>query len=185
MAEYNLTEKIRPLEALIIDVDGVLTPGGIWYSDEGDQLKRFDVKDGLGLVALGELGMKLGIITGKTSKILEKRASELRVDALFQNRPNKIPTYRELRDSWELRDEQIAMAGDDVIDIPLFDVCGFSVSPADGAPAARRAADWVTRAPGGKGALREICEIIISAKTGIYPPDEFLMKWTRNLPKNR
>ena len=95
MREYNLNEKILPLKAILLDVDGVMTPGGIWYSDSGDQFKRFDVQDGLGLVSLRELGMKIGIVTGKKSELLKKRAGELRVDDLYQESPLKMPAFED------------------------------------------------------------------------------------------
>lgn len=177
MVSYNLTKKIAPLKALVLDVDGVLTPGGIWFSDFGEQFKRFDVKDGLGIVALGRLGIRTAIITGKQSALLEKRAGELRVSDLYQNRPFKMPALIEFAEKYSLEMSEIGFVGDDVIDIPVMEACGFSACPSDAAFAVRRSADWVARFPGGNGALREIVEIIVSAKTGLYPPDEFFTAW--------
>jgi 3-deoxy-D-manno-octulosonate 8-phosphate phosphatase (KDO 8-P phosphatase) len=181
MVSYNLAKKIVPLKALVLDVDGVLTPGGIWYSDSGDQFKPFDVKDGLGIVALGRLGILTAIVTGKQSALLDKRAGELRVTDLYQNRPYKMPVLIEFAEKHGLEMSEIGFVGDDVIDIPVMNACGFSACPSDAAFAVRRNADWVSRYTGGKGALREIVEIIVSAKTGLYPPDEFFADWVDEL----
>ncbi len=181
MRSYNLNIKIAPLKALVLDVDGVLTPGGIWFTDNGDQLKRFDVKDGLGVVALRKLGMFTAIITGKKSALLEKRAGELRVTDLYQGQRYKMPALKDLGSKHGLDFSEIGFIGDDVIDIPAMDICGFSACPSDAASAVKRSADYVSRQPGGKGAIREIVEIIIAAKTGAYPPDDYFTAWAKEL----
>jgi len=185
MRSYNLTLKISKIEALLLDVDGVLTPGDIWYSDSGDQFKSFDVKDGLSIAALRELKMKIGIITGKHSDLVGRRAGELNISDLYQNSPNKIPAFEDFMAKHGLVDEQVAFVGDDVIDAPVMARCGFSACPSDASAIAKRTADWVSRYPAGHGAVREIAEIIIAAKTGEYPPDRFFLKWVENLPERR
>lgn len=185
MRSYNLTSKITPLKALVLDVDGVLTPGGIWYSDTGDQFKKFDVKDGLGIVALGKLGIRTAIITGKESQLLEKRAGELRVSALYQNRPYKVPALKEFAAKFGLELSEIGFVGDDIIDIPVMELCGFSACPSDAVQQVQKTADWVARRSGGNGALREIVDIIVSAKTGLYPPDEFFIEWAKQIQSLR
>ena len=185
MRTYNLTEKILRLKAVLLDVDGVLTPGGIWFSDSGDQFKRFDVKDGLGLVALRKTGIIAGIITGKHSELVARRASELRIEDVYQGFPNKMPAFEDFMGKHELEPEQVCFFGDEVIDVPVMRKCGLAVCPADAAPIAKRNSDWVARAPGGAGAIREIVEIILAAKSGIYPPDNVFIEWVGKLPFKR
>jgi len=181
MREYNIFKKILPLKAVLLDVDGVMTPGGIWYSDSGDQFKRFDVRDGLGLIALSEVGIRLGIITGKQSKLLEKRASELRIEKVYQKTPFKVPALTDFAESFDLKLEEIAFIGDDVIDIPAMELCGFSACPGDAPYTVKRVVDWQMRASAGFGALREISELIIAAKGTGFPADDILLDWARKL----
>jgi len=185
MREYNITKKILKLKALILDVDGVLTPGGIWYSDSGDQGKRFEVKDGLGLVALTTIGLKTAIITGKQSQLLEKRACELRISELYQKSPYKIPPFESFIEKYGFTEDEICFVGDDVIDIPVMERCGFSACPGDAVYFVREKADFVACNSGGKGALREICEVIIAARTGHYPADRFLLEFARSLSQRK
>ncbi|HHS50981.1 MAG TPA: phenylphosphate carboxylase subunit delta [candidate division Zixibacteria bacterium] len=181
MREYNIMKKLAKLEALVLDVDGVLTGGGLHYFDNGGQGKVFDVKDGLGLVALGALGVRLAIITGKRSDLVERRAGELRVEDLYQGYPFKVPALEDFLVKRGLDPQNVGFVGDDVIDIPAMRICGFSACPSDAVFAVRRAVDWVARDAGGAGCLREIAEMILSAKTGHFPPDEFLFRWAQNL----
>jgi len=183
MRQYNLVKKIRPLKGMLLDVDGVLTPGGIWHSDYGDSFKKFDVRDGLALFALHKLDIRLGIITGKESKIVGARAKELRIDDIYQDSPIKMPAFEDFTDKHGFDASEVAFIGDDIIDVPVMKACGFSACPSDGAFVARRNADWVTRASGGNGAIREVVEIIVSAKLGVYPPDTFFSEWVGYLPE--
>ena len=183
MRSYNIIGKLRSLEALVLDVDGVLTPGGIFYLDSGDQFKRFDVKDGLGLVAMRSLGVRLALITGRHSELLERRAADLGVEDLYQGHNHKVSALRDFVSKRGLDLDRVGFVGDDVIDIPAMEICGFSACPSDAASAVRRSADWTMRMRGGYGALREIAEMIIAAKTADFPADKALIEWARNLEK--
>ncbi|MCK5832155.1 HAD-IIIA family hydrolase [bacterium] len=181
MITYNIVKKLSELEALVLDVDGVLTPGSLEYLDDGNQGKFFDVRDGLGLVALTGLGIQLAIITGKSSELVERRASELRVKDLYQGYSYKVPALDDFLSKRGLKADRVGFVGDDVIDIPAMERCGFSACPANSVFAVRRLAHWTTRASSGQGCLRELAEMIISAKTGCFPPDKFLIDWAREL----
>ena len=185
MRSYNIIKQLRELDALVLDVDGVLTPGGIFYLDGGDQFKRFDVKDGLGAVAMGGFGVRIAIITGKRSEIVARRAAEIGVEDLYQGYGFKVPALEDFIGKHDLDPARIGFVGDDIIDIPAMELCGFSACPADAAFALRRSVDWVTRSPGGYGALREIAEMIISAKSGQFPADSALLEWARKLEGKR
>ncbi len=183
MRAYNIVSKLRELEALVLDVDGVLTDGVLEYLDDGGQCKTFDVRDGLGLVALSSLGVRLAIITGKRSNLVERRAGELGVEDLYQGYPYKVPALEDFLGKYKLDASRTGFVGDDVIDLPAMEICGFSACPADAVPAVRRAAVWTTRARAGAGCLREIAEMIVSAKAGRFPADEVFCSWAKGLKK--
>ncbi len=181
MRSYNLISKILPLKALLVDADGVMTCGGIFRCNSGDELKRFDVKDGLALYALRKFGMRVGIITGKNSELMKQRAKELRIEDLYQSFPVKMPAFEDFIGKHDLQPSEVAFVGDDVIDIPLMDACGFAICPSNAAHIVMNHADWITRASGGDGALREIVEMILAAKLGQYPPNKFLLDWASGI----
>jgi 3-deoxy-D-manno-octulosonate 8-phosphate phosphatase (KDO 8-P phosphatase) len=146
---------------LVLDVDGVLTDGGIVYADDGTELKRFHVRDGSGLKIWQHLGKRAAIITGRTSKVVTVRALELGIEPVYQGAPEKMAAYRDLLAAGGLRPEQVCFVGDDVPDLPVLLSCGLAVAVADACPEARAAAHYVTRAGGGRGAVREVVELIL------------------------
>jgi 3-deoxy-D-manno-octulosonate 8-phosphate phosphatase (KDO 8-P phosphatase) len=157
----SLADRCAPIELLVLDVDGVLTDGGIIYSDDGSELKQFHVRDGSGLKIWQYLGKRTAIITGRTSKVVTVRAAELGIAPVYQGTPEKMAAFRELLAAGGLRPEQVCFIGDDVPDLPLLLSAGLAVAVADACPEARAAAHHVTRAAGGHGAVRETIELIL------------------------
>ena len=157
-------EKARAVKLLILDADGVLTDGRIIYTDQGEEVKAFNVKDGHGLKLLMRAGIRVAIITGRNSPAVEHRARDLGIARVFQKALNKLEAYEELRTTEKLRDEEICMVGDDLPDLPVLRRCGFAVAVADSVEDVKRAADYVTSKEAGKGAVREVCDIILKAQ---------------------
>jgi 3-deoxy-D-manno-octulosonate 8-phosphate phosphatase (KDO 8-P phosphatase) len=144
-------------------VDGVLTDGRLWYGPEGETVKAFDVRDGHGLVMLRD-HVELGVLSGRPAGPTQSRLADLRIrHASFGNR-EKLPAYRELTARLGVADGEVAFMGDDVNDLPVLRQVGLSACPADAAPEVLAEARLVARARGGRGAVRELCEIILKAK---------------------
>jgi 3-deoxy-D-manno-octulosonate 8-phosphate phosphatase (KDO 8-P phosphatase) len=157
----TLQERCSGIAMLVLDVDGVLTDGGIVYADNGVELKQFHVRDGSGLKIWQHAGKRAAIITGRTSPIVAVRAAELGIEPVYQGAMEKVPAYRRLLADAGLRPEQVCFVGDDVPDLPLLGSCGLAVAVADACLEARAAAHYVTRARGGRGAVRETIELIL------------------------
>ncbi len=160
----ELKKVAKALKLLILDVDGVLTDGTIILDNEGNELKVFNVKDGHGLKMLSRIGVKIAIITGRYSKAVEKRAKELGITEVYQRCYVKTSAYEHLIKKLEITDKEVAYIGDDVVDIPLMKRVALPIAVADGADEAKSVALFVTKSGGGKGAVREVCELIIKAK---------------------
>jgi YrbI family 3-deoxy-D-manno-octulosonate 8-phosphate phosphatase len=152
------------VRALVTDVDGVLTDGGLYYAENGDELKRFDVRDGQGLVLLREAGVLTAIVTRKQTTIVTRRARELGIAEVHQNVTDKARAIADLVARHRLDPASICYVGDDVGDLPAMRAVGLSVAVADAVPEVRRAATYITRARPGHGALREICNLILAAR---------------------
>ncbi len=149
------------IRALFFDVDGVLTDGRVYLSDEGREFKVFDTKDGHGIkMALAE-GLDVAWISGRTSRATAQRARELGVRHCYQGVADKLKVYRALCRRWSLTPRETAAMGDDEPDAPLLEEAGFSACPSDAAMPARRAAQVVLKNPGGRGAVREFVEHIL------------------------
>lgn len=159
-----MTTPLSDIELLLLDVDGVLTDGSITYSDSGEQIKRFNAKDGLGIRLLMDAGIGVGIITGRKSKALEHRCKNLGIHLLFDGIKNKAEALETICAQTGKNAEKIAFAGDDLIDLPVMKRVGFSFCVCDACPEVKTHADRVTRHKGGKGAVREICESILKSK---------------------
>jgi len=157
----TLQERCSGIAMLVLDVDGVLTDGGIVYADNGVELKQFHVRDGSGLKIWQHAGKRAAIITGRTSPIVAVRAAELGIEPVYQGAMEKVPAYRRLLADAGLRPEQVCFVGDDVPDLPLLGSCGLAVAVADACLEVRAAAHYVTRARGGRGAVRETIELIL------------------------
>jgi 3-deoxy-D-manno-octulosonate 8-phosphate phosphatase (KDO 8-P phosphatase) len=152
------------LRLLLLDCDGVLTDGRITFVEGGDELKSFHTRDGHGLVLLHRAGLGSGIISGRTSSAVERRARDLGIRYVRQGELNKVTAFEEVLAAAGVRAEEVCFVGDDVVDVPLMRRSGLAVAVADATEDTRAAAHYVTRLPGGFGAVREVCELILKAQ---------------------
>lgn len=138
-----------------------MTDGGIYYSNSGDEFKKFNIQDGYGIRKLHQAGIKVGIITGRTSKIVEKRAHDLEITEVYQNLDNKLEAYESIKKKFDLTDASIAYIGDDEFDLAVLKRAGFSAAPADAMPVVKKHVQYVCTHGGGHGAVREVIELIL------------------------
>ena len=160
----GLKERARKVKLLIFDVDGVLTDGGIILDGGDNEYKKFDVRDGHGIKLLQRAGFDVALITGRYSRVVEKRAAELGIKEVYQRCLDKAPAYEALLDKLGLSAKETAYVGDDVVDIPILRRAGLPVAVADAHEEAKRHALMITKAKGGRGAARECVEFILKAK---------------------
>ena len=160
----SVPDRCRPIELILSDVDGVLTDGGIWYDNQGVELKSFHIRDGLGIRLWQRAGFKFGLLTARTSHIVKLRASELAIDIVRQGFEDKLPAAQEIIQGSGLMPEQVCYIGDDLTDLPVIRHVGLGVAVADAAEEVLAAAALVTTLPGGRGAVRELVETILKAK---------------------
>lgn len=158
-----MNNKLKHIKLLLLDVDGVMTDGGIIYDANGVETKRFNVKDGHGIKMLQRYGIEVGIITGRTSIVVDNRAKELGITLLYQGSLKKIEQYEEVKQVTGLMDHQIAYMGDDIIDIPVIKQVGFSAAPADAVDDVLATVDYTSNLKGGAGAVRDLCDHILKA----------------------
>lgn len=158
-----MQEKLAKIKLLLLDVDGVLTDGRIIYDNQGNEIKSFDVKDGHGLKLIQRAGIRVGIITGRSSHVVANRAKELGIDILYQGALSKLEPYRQILADLQIEDAQVAYVGDDVVDLPILRRVGFSATVADAVPDLLPLVDYVCHRPGGRGAVREICDLLVRA----------------------
>ena len=159
-----LLEKARRVRLLALDVDGVLTDGSLYYDQAGNELKCFCTRDGFGMTALQRFGIRIAIITGRTSAIVTRRAQELGIDLVYQGALNKLGAFNDLLCKEGVAENEVCYAGDDLLDIPVLDRAGLSVTVADADSVVKDRVHWVTKLGGGKGAVREICQLILVAQ---------------------
>lgn len=164
MSPAELRRRFRRLRAFVCDVDGVLTDGGLYYGPRGPALKRFDVKDGMGLRLLREAGLRLAWISGEAGPILRSRAAKLGIRDLYLGVEDKRAAFAGFLKKRGLAAAECAYAGDDVNDLGVLALAGVALAPADAVPAVLRAAHWTSSRPGGRGAVREICDAILAAR---------------------
>jgi len=156
-------EKLKHIQLLLLDVDGVLTDGSIIYNDDGSETKIFNAKDGLGLRLLMEAGIKVGIVTGRRSQALDHRCQNLGIHLLFDGVGDKAAMLEKITEQTGIAAANTAFVGDDMPDLPMMRRTGLSITVADAPEIVRKNADWTTHAPGGRGAVREVCEALLSA----------------------
>jgi 3-deoxy-D-manno-octulosonate 8-phosphate phosphatase (KDO 8-P phosphatase) len=161
-----MDDSLAKIRLLLLDVDGILTDGRIHYDTAGGEVKSFDVKDGHGLKLLQRAGFRVGIITGRNSNIVQRRAEELGIEILYQGAKKKLVPYEEILRETGLRDEQVAYMGDDLVDLPILQRVGFSATVADAVAEVRERVDFVASRPGGRGAVREVCEMLLKRTGG-------------------
>lgn len=149
------------IKLILSDVDGVMTDGSLSFDRNGDELKTFHVRDGLAVFFWRSLGYKFGLITGRTCPIVEARARELKIDYVRQGALDKMPHVDAIAAEAGVSLEEIAYLGDDLLDLPVIRAVGFGAAVGDGVAEVRKAADYVTTSPGGRGAVRELVETVL------------------------
>ncbi len=162
-----ITDKLKNIKLLLLDVDGVLTDGSIIYDDQGKEIKAFNVKDGLGIRLLMDAGINVGIVTGRSSKALKYRCENLNISYIFDGVGDKSTILDSILTRSGVQPEQIAFIGDDLPDLPLMRKVGLPVAVADAHDKVISISDIVTESKGGNGAVREVCETILKAQ-GIW-----------------
>ncbi len=160
----DILEKAARIKLVVFDVDGVLTDGSLYIGDDGQEYKAFHSRDGHGMKLLQEAGVKIGIITGRTSRVVEHRMASLGIEHVYQGQLEKLPAFRDLTHKLDLASEAVAYVGDDVVDLPIMVRVGLAIAVADAHPLVTRHAHWQTTNPGGRGAARDVCELILEAR---------------------
>jgi len=161
----TLADRCRKIELLVLDVDGVLSEGNIIHASDGAELKNFFVRDGSGIALWRACGKPVALLSGRSSETTVLRARELRLEQVIQGSHEKLPRFRQLLASMGFRPEQACFVGDDVPDAPIFNNCGLAVAVADACPELLRQAHYVTRTPGGRGAVREVIELLLRCQS--------------------
>ncbi|MDF1578431.1 MAG: HAD hydrolase family protein [Desulfobulbales bacterium] len=157
-------ERAAGIRLLLLDVDGVLTDSTIVYLPDGVETKGFSTRDGLGIRLLQEAGVEVGIITARRSEVVQRRAANLGISRLYQGAGAKREVYEQIIAELDLMPEQVAYMGDDWLDLPVMTRVGLAAAVADAAPEVRDIAHYVTASPGGRGAVREVCDLLIEAQ---------------------
>ncbi len=157
-------EKIKRLKLLVLDVDGVLTDGRLFFDDQGREYKCFHARDGHGIKLLRQSGVEVAVISGRQSNSVAIRMRALGVGQVYQGHEDKRAAFAEILRHLQLQPEQAAHVGDDVLDLPLMRQAGFAVAVQDANFAVKRHADWCTQTPGGLGAVREVCDLIMQVQ---------------------
>ncbi len=145
-------------------MDGVLTDGSIYYGESGEELKKFNIHDGHGIVKLQQAGVTVGIITGRSSKLVQRRADDLGIHEVYQSFENKMEAYERLKAKLGLSDDEIAYVGDDEPDVAVLKRVGFSAAPSDAVEHVKRQVDYVSIRRGGEGAVRDVIELILRGR---------------------
>ena len=164
MKKSEPLEKLKHVQLLLLDVDGVLTNGSIIYNDAGRETKIFNAKDGFGLKLVMQAGIKVGLVTGRSSKALRHRCDNLGIPYLFDGIADKAFMLEKIAAQTGVSPENAAFVGDDLPDLPIMKRTGLSIAVADAHEIVRQKADWTTQAPGGHGAVREVCEALLRAQ---------------------
>lgn len=160
----SILPRLKKIKMLATDVDGVLTDSGMYYSENGDEMKKFSTRDGMGLVLLRKAGYKLAIITSEDTKIVERRAAKLKITDLFQGARDKVAAMEILMKRHSLTWDEVAYIGDDVNDLEVMKRVGLALTPADGTDQNKKMAHYITKKNGGAGCVREICDLLLSLK---------------------
>ena len=160
----NLEARLQRIELILSDVDGVLTDGGLFYDQQGSELKKFHVRDGLGIKLWQRAGYRFGLVTARTSNIVRMRANELGLDLVRQGHENKLPIVEEIIGELGYSAEQLCFIGDDLTDLACLQFAGVGATVSDGATELKDEADLVTSQPGGRGAVRELIEVLLKSQ---------------------
>lgn len=158
-----IEERAKKIKLLILDVDGVLTDGRIVYDNFGDELKFFNVQDGFGMMLLNGAGLKSVIITAKKTRIVRRRAREMKIAEVYSDH-EKVKVYKKVIKRFKVKDEEVCFMGDDLLDLGIIKRVGLSVAPPNAVEEVKASAHYVTKKEGGKGAVRELIEIILKSQ---------------------
>jgi 3-deoxy-D-manno-octulosonate 8-phosphate phosphatase (KDO 8-P phosphatase) len=159
-----IVEKARKLKLLILDVDGVLTDGRLFFDNDGNEYKSFHAQDGHGIKMLRQTGVEVAVISGRKSQSVALRMKNLGIEHVYQGHENKVAAFNELIEKIGITPDQAAHVGDDVIDLPVMVRVGLAIAVNDANFAVKQYADWCTTLPGGQGAVREVCDFIMQAQ---------------------
>jgi len=160
----DILEKASRIRLLILDVDGVLTDGSLFVGDDGQEYKAFNSRDGHGIKMLQKHGVIVAIITGRTSQVVEHRMANLGVTHVYQGKLEKLPAYKELAAKLGIPAEETAYVGDDVVDLPVMRKIGLAIAVQDAHPLVQAHSHWQTPSHGGRGAARDVCEMLMEAQ---------------------
>lgn len=160
----HLLDKVAKIKCMICDVDGVLTNGMNYIDNHGNELKSFNVQDGVGLKLLMAAGIQVAVITGSFNKVIDHRMEQLGIKLYFKGQINKQKAYESLKGDLALADDMFAYIGDDVVDLPIMRQVGFSIAVANAVSQVKTHADWITTLPGGNGGVREACDYILGVQ---------------------
>lgn len=159
-----LIEKAKKLKLLILDVDGVLTDGKLFFDNQGNEYKSFHARDGHGIKLLRQTGVEVAVISGRKSASVALRMQNLGIEHVYQGHEHKVAAFNEIIEKLAITPEQAAHVGDDVLDLPVMIRAGLAIAVNDANFAVKQRADWVTTLPGGQGAVREVCDFIMQAQ---------------------
>jgi len=176
MTHASVTGIARTIRLVVFDVDGVLTDGRLILGERGEEYKVFHVHDGLGLVMLRDAGLEAAVISSRSTPVVQERMAALGINYVYQGENDKRRALEELMRKLQVKNEETAFVGDDLVDLPAMSLAGLAISVANAQPLVRDKADWVTVNAGGRGAVREVCEMILAAQEKLvlaqqrYPP---------------
>jgi len=160
----KLKEKFKRIRLLILDVDGVLTDNSLYISGSGEEMKRFDVSDGMGIYLAKKSGIKIALISGRKSKATQLRAEELRIEDAILDANEKLVPYQRIKSKLKIKDEEIAFMGDDLLDVPVLKKAGLPIVVENSNHITKKYAAYITEAKGGQGAVREVIDLILRSK---------------------
>ncbi len=158
--------RVKSITAIVLDVDGVLTDGRLYYDASGECIKTFHAHDGAGIVSWIRSGGKIALLSGRNTPIVARRAANLGIEDVLQGHEEKEPAFESLLKRWGISARQVCYVGDDLPDIPVMRQCGFAVAVANALPEVKAAAKYVTKLPGGSGAVRETIDLLMKKETG-------------------
>ncbi|BAW80988.1 3-deoxy-D-manno-octulosonate 8-phosphate phosphatase [Candidatus Nitrosoglobus terrae] len=161
---HDILDKALVIKLAIFDVDGVLTDGGLHFGSNGQEYKVFHARDGHGMKMLQHTGVRIGIITGRTSLVVDHRMKDLGIIDVYQGQQPKLPAYEHLLQKCKLQPHEIAYVGDDLVDLAIMQRVGLAITVQDAHPLVKQHAHWITPNVGGRGAARDVCELIMEAQ---------------------
>jgi len=167
MPYKSIRSAAKKIKLLLLDVDGVLTDGRLYYGNSGEEMKAFNIQDGLGIKLLQQGGIQVGIITGRVSKLVQRRATELGINPVIQGREDKLTALNELMLTANLSLDEVAFVGDDLPDLAVIKKVGLGITVANGSTTLKSAADWQTTKKGGDGAVREVAEMLLTCQDNL------------------